>query len=84
MDILEDELNLRILRYLVSGQGVKVNISALARKLEIHRATVKRRIEKLYRDRILNEPQYPFPQLFKEYPLLILVKADIPTPQDAT
>lgn len=83
MDTLEDELNLRILRYLVSGQGVKVNISALARKLDIHRATVKRRIENLYENKILNEPQYPFPQLFKEYPLLILVKADIPRTQDA-
>lgn len=83
MDPLEDELNLRILRYLVSGQGVKVNISALARKLEIHRATVKRRVEKLFQNKILNEPQYPFPQLFQEYPLLILVKADMPRTQDA-
>jgi len=83
MDTLEDELNLRILRYLVSGQGVKVNISALSRKLDIHRATVRRRIESLNQNKILNEPQYPFPQLFQEYPLLILVKADIPRTQDA-
>jgi len=78
MSVLDDELNLRLLRYLVSGSGVSVNIRAIARKYKIHRATAKRKIKSFYDYKILNPPFYPFPQLYKEYPLLILVKADMP------
>ncbi|MEF8847581.1 MAG: hypothetical protein V5A68_00400 [Candidatus Thermoplasmatota archaeon] len=78
MDLLDDELNLCILRYLVSGEGVSVNIRANARKIGVHRATVKRRINYLYENKILNPPFYSFPHLYKKYPLLILVKADMP------
>ncbi|MFW6041128.1 MAG: hypothetical protein ACOC85_04770 [Thermoplasmatota archaeon] len=78
MNLFEDELNLKILRYLVSGKGVKANISALSRRVDIHRATTKRRVESLYELGIINPPQYSFPQIFKEYPLLVVVKADMP------
>jgi hypothetical protein len=33
---LEDELTRRLLRYLVSDQGVKINIKAVATDLNIH------------------------------------------------
>jgi len=78
MKTLDDEINLRLLRYLVSGSGVYVNISAIAKEYKIHRATAKRKINSFYDYKILNPPFYPFPQLYKEYPLLILVKADMP------
>lgn len=81
MNYSEDELNLRLLRYLLSGEGVHVNISKLSRELDIHWATVKKRLENLYENDLLNPPFYSFVQLFEEYPLLVLVKADMPRTQ---
>jgi DNA-binding Lrp family transcriptional regulator/predicted regulator of amino acid metabolism with ACT domain len=82
MNILEDEINLRLLRYLVSGNGVMVNVRAMAKKMGVHRATVQRKINLLYSSKILNPPFYSFPQLYIEYPLLVLVKADMPRSLD--
>jgi len=78
MELLEDEINLRLLRYLVSGNGVSVNINAISKDLKIHRATVRRRIKDLYEKEILNPPFYFFPYLYEAYPLLVLAKADMP------
>lgn len=81
MSYHEDELNLRLLRYLLSGDGVHVNISELSKELDIHWATAKKKIENLYKNNILNPPFYTFLQLSEEYPLLVLVKADMPRTQ---
>ena len=78
MNLLEDEINLRLLRYLVSGNGVMVNVRAMAKEMGVHRATVQRKITLLHSAQILNPPFYSFPQLYVEYPLLVLVKADMP------
>ena len=78
MDPLEDELNLRLLRQLVSGNGVHVNISAVSKEYKIHRTTAKRKVESFYQNGILNSPLYPFPRLYDEYPLLVIAKADMP------
>ena len=78
MDLLEDESNLRLLRYLVSGKGVSVNIMAISKDLKIHRATAKRKIDWLFEKKILNPPFYFFPYLYEVYPLLVLAKADMP------
>ncbi len=78
MDILDDEFNLRLLRYLVSGEGVDVNISAVSRLLDVHRATSKRRISLLLDNGILDPPRYPFLNITSQYPLLVMVKADLP------
>ncbi len=78
MSYHDDELNLRLLRYLLSGEGVHVNVSELSRELDIHWATAKKKLEYLYENGILNTPFYPFIQVFEEYPLLVLVKADMP------
>jgi len=80
--LLEDKLNLKLLRYLVSGKEVRVNIRALAKALDLHRSTVKKKVEWLFDQQLLNPPFYPFPQLYKEYPLLVLVKADIPRTEE--
>jgi DNA-binding Lrp family transcriptional regulator len=82
MALLDDQLNLRILRYLVSGEGVSINIRAMSKDLKIHRATVKRKLNLLYSSNILTRPFYPFPYLYEAYPLLILVKADMPRSKD--
>ncbi len=84
MPPITDKLNLRILRHLVAGEGVKVNISEVARRLDIHRATAKRRVKYLYENDILNPPQYVFNRLFDEYPLLVIVKADMPRTPEIT
>lgn len=78
MKALDDDLNLRLLHYIVSGEGVSVNIRALSKDLKIHRATTKRKLEKLHDSKILTKPFYPFPYLYEAFPLLILAKADMP------
>ncbi len=78
MTYREDELDLRLLRFLLSGDGVHVNVSGLSRDLDIHWATAKKKLQFLYDQDILTSPFYPFVQLFEEYPLLVLVKADMP------
>lgn len=78
MDHLQNRQSLEILRHLVSGAAVNVNINALSRHLGLHRATVKNRIQALFDARIINPPNYPFLLLFEEYPLLVLARADMP------
>ena len=82
MYLLNDEINLRLLRYLVSGEGISINIRAIARDLKIHRNTAKRKLDILFDAKILTEPFYPFPYLYEAFPLLILVKADMPRSKD--
>jgi DNA-binding Lrp family transcriptional regulator len=78
MNILDDEFNLKLLRLLVSGNGVRVNINALAKEMQMHRTTIKNRLDFLFENRILDRPRYPFIHIFQEYPLLILALADFP------
>ena len=82
MDLLNDVKTLRLLRYLVSGEGVSVKINTIARDLKIHRATDKKRVDFLFDEHILTRPFYPFSYLYVEYPLLVLVKADMPRSKD--
>ncbi len=81
MSYSEKELDLRLLRFLLSGDGVHVNVSEISRELDIHWATAKKKLQSLYDWDILSPPFYPFVQLFEEYPLLVLVKADMPRTQ---
>ena len=71
-DLLNDELNLKLLSYIVSGKGVKINISELSKNLKKHRNTIKDRVNKLFEHNIINKPRYPFPWLFKELPLMVI------------
>jgi len=82
MKLLEDELNLRLLRYLVSGNGISVNIRAISKDMKIHRNTARRRINLLYNNKIINAPFYSFPFLYTVYPFLVLAKADMPRTDD--
>ena len=77
-DILNDELNLRILKMICAGEGVSVNYSYLSKKLKKHRDTIKKRVNALFRNKIINQPVYPFFGQFKIHPLMGLVQADIP------
>jgi len=82
MNPLEDELNLRLLRFLVSGSGVSVNIRAVSKDMNIHRNTARRRINSLYYNKIISPPFYSFPYLYNVYPFLVLAKADMPRTED--
>jgi len=71
-DLLNNELNLKLLNLIVSGEGVEINVSELAKTLNKHRNTIKERVYQLIEHRIINKPQYPFPWLFKELPLMVI------------
>lgn len=76
-DLLEDETNLLLLRSLVSGESVSVNVNSLANRLKKHRNTIKNEVEQLFECKIVNPPICPF-MLYKEYPILVVVRADLP------
>lgn len=76
--LLNDELNLKILSDICSGEGVDVNISELSRSLKKHRNTIRDRVNNLFEYEIINKPIYPFFYLYKEYPLMVLARADLP------
>jgi len=71
-DLLNDKLTLKLLKIIVSGKGVEINISELSKNLGKHRNTIKERVNKLLEHKIINKPQYPFPQIFKELPLMVI------------
>ena len=77
-ELLEDEMNLLLLRNLVSGRCVSVNLSALAKATGRHRNTVRNEVDELLRKRVVNLPVCPFMGLYREYPLLVVVRADLP------
>ena len=77
-DLLNDELNLQILENICSGNGVEVNISELSRILKKHRNTIRDRIENLFKYEIIHRPIYPFFWLYREYPLMVIARADLP------
>ncbi len=77
-DLLNDELNLRILDKICFGTGVSVNYSYLSRKFKKHRATIKKEVQNLFSHKIINRPVFPFIGQYKEHPIMIMVYADIP------
>ena len=77
-ELLEDETNLRLLRMLVSGECVSVNINALSKLVRRHRNTVRNDVVRLLENHVVNPPVCPFMGLYREYPLLVIVRADLP------
>jgi DNA-binding Lrp family transcriptional regulator len=67
-----------LLRSLVYGNGVSVNIHSLSRTLKSHRNTVQKRVQEIFENNVLDRPYFPFVRLFREYPLLVLTNADLP------
>jgi DNA-binding Lrp family transcriptional regulator len=77
-ELFNEKLNLGILERICSGVGVEVNISQLAKSLGRHRHTVKEHVRELFEHKIIDRPIYPFMWLYTEYPLLVIVRADLP------
>jgi len=76
--LLNDPVNLRLLEKLVSGEATSPNFSLLSKRFGKHRNTIRDRVEELLDHRVLDRPVFPFLGLYREYPLLIAVRADIP------
>ncbi len=83
-ELLNDIDNLKLLEELVSGHAVSVNISELSRTLGKHRNTIKNKVDALLEHKILHDPFYPFNGLYRVYPLLGIIKLDIPDCKDCT
>jgi predicted transcriptional regulator len=77
-ELLNDKLNLEILENICAGTGVEVNISALANTFNRHRNTIKEQVKALFEHNIIDRPIFPFIWLYEEYPLLVIVRADLP------
>lgn len=77
-DPLSDRLNLEILENICHGTGVEVNISALSNAFKRHRNTIKEQVKSLFEHKIIDRPIYPFLWLYQEYPMLMVVRADLP------
>ncbi len=78
LDLFENEENLILLQSLISGESVSVNVSDLSRILGKHRNTIKKKVDILFEDKVLDYPLYQFPALYRFYPLLIAVNLDLP------
>ncbi len=59
-----DELDLKIMRCLVSGKGVKINMASLCKKTKLHRKTVDKRISMFRNEGLISEPLCRFPNFF--------------------
>ncbi len=80
--LLNDELNLKIMKLICSGIGVDINVNYLARKFNKHRTTIHQKITKLLNHKLIEKPIYNFHGLLNELPLLVLEKGDFPrTPE---
>ena len=77
MNLVIEESDKELLRSLVYGQSVSVNISSLSKSLNKHRNTIQAKVNDLFKYNIITRPFYPFIGLFKEYPFLILTDADL-------
>jgi len=77
-DLLDDRENLVLLESLVSGDAVSVNFSALSKILDKHRNTIKKKVEAIFDHRIIDRPICPFLGLYKVYPLLAVVRMNLP------
>ena len=80
--VMDNELNLAILENICNGVGVRVNISDLAKTLRKHRDTIRDQVNALFDNNIINTPIYPFIRLYQEYPLLVIVRADLPKTEE--
>jgi DNA-binding Lrp family transcriptional regulator len=67
-----DELAFKILKFLVEGHGLRINENYLSKTVQVHRATIRRRILKMQKEKIILNPLCRFPQFFVP-PSLMLV-----------
>lgn len=76
--LLDDKENLLLLDSLVSGEAVSVNFSALSKILNKHRNTIKKKVDTIFERKIIDRPICPFFGLYKIFPLLVVVRINLP------
>jgi hypothetical protein len=81
-ELLSDPLNLELLDLLTNGDGVEVNVSWLSKILKKHRNTIKMHVGELVDHSIIKEPAFPLKWMFNEYPLLVIVRSDLPKTEE--
>lgn len=59
-----DELDLNILKCLLSGRGIKINHQLLSLESGLHRRTVEKRLTAMYASKLISPPVCHFPSFF--------------------
>ena len=77
-DILNDQLNVELMKLVCAGKGVEINISELSEHFRKHRNTVTSKIELIFEHRIADKPFHPFPLLLERYPFFVIEKCRFP------
>jgi hypothetical protein len=62
--LLMDDLSIELLKSLLAGKGIKINENLLANKLNVHRQTIRRRIQQLISAGIITNPVCRFPRIW--------------------
>lgn len=80
--MIDQEQDFPLLRSLVYGNSVSVNVQSLTKVLRKHRNTVRKRVQEIFEHKVLGQPFFPFVRLFREYPLLVLTETNLPYEDD--
>jgi len=78
-----DKLAVNVLRSLLEGNGVRMNENFLAKKIGIHRSTIRKRIKKMQEEGLIHHPLCRFPLFFtpSNY-LLVFSMLEVREPQE--
>ncbi|MFW9975711.1 MAG: hypothetical protein ACFFDQ_10620, partial [Candidatus Thorarchaeota archaeon] len=76
--LLDDPVNVELLKLVCAGEGVEINVSELAESFRKHRNTISSRINNIFEFGIADRPFHPFPLLFDQYPFLVIEKCELP------
>lgn len=77
-ELLNDELNIRVLKCICDGIGIDVNITYLADKFHKHRNTISSKVSNLIDSKIIVKPFFPLKWIFTAYPLMVFEKSHFP------
>lgn len=75
-NLLDDPINVELLKLVCSGEGVEINVSELAETFRKHRNTVSSRLHNLFEHGIVDRPFHPLPLLFNQRPFLVIEKCE--------
>ncbi|MEM4251512.1 MAG: Lrp/AsnC family transcriptional regulator [Candidatus Bathyarchaeia archaeon] len=69
---------MQLLSQVCAGRGLSINLSQLAKRLNKHRNTIRKRVRELLDKGVIDRPVFPFLALFREFALMVAVYADLP------
>lgn len=77
-ELLNDVLNLRLLKLICRGEGLSINYSELSKKLKYHRDTIHKKTDELFKNNLLSKPVFPFFANYYIHQMLVIVQAELP------